>query len=133
MHITKHQAPSVCDPVCCRSSSFYPCDTCLPLCSHSTCGRQRRPLTRACWRGPQEYYTSGFLSLQAAIDAYTLGLPAQLEASLDARPAAGEADAAGGAAGASSGLYTAWGVVFPTAEYEHNEFYDAGARWWTNI
>lgn len=35
----------------------------------------------------QEYYTSGFLSLQAAIDAYTLGLPASLESSLDTGPA----------------------------------------------
>jgi hypothetical protein len=74
----------------------------------------------------QEYYTSGFLSLQAAIDAYTLGLPAMLEASLNARPAG--ADAGATAAGAVGGLYNEWGVVFPTAEYEHNDFYDAGAH-----
>ena len=74
--------------------------------------------------GLQEYYTSGFLSLQAAIDAYTLGLSAQLESSLDVHPA-GELGIAG-LADASSDLYTEWGVVFPTAEYEHNEFYDAG-------
>ena len=67
----------------------------------------------------QEYYTSGFLSLQAAIDAYTLSLSAKLEASLDAR---------GGDTGGGD-LYTEWGVVFPTAEYEHNDFYDAGNAW----
>ena len=76
----------------------------------------------------QEYYTSGFLSLQAAIDAYTLGIPAQLEASLDVSLPGTTTAAAGGTAGANGGPFTEWGVVFPTAEYEHNDFYDAGQR-----
>lgn len=68
----------------------------------------------------QEYYTSGFLSLQSAIDAYTLGLPASLEASLDTGP--GDSDAP---LPAAPQLWTAWGGVFPTSEYDHNDFYDA--------
>ena len=68
----------------------------------------------------QEYYTSGFLSLQSAIDAYTLGMPASLEASLDT----GSGDSPSPAPAAPQ-AWTAWGGVFPTAEYVHNDFYDA--------
>ncbi|CAL8463070.1 g2604 [Coccomyxa elongata] len=68
----------------------------------------------------KEYYTSGFLSLQAAIDAYTLGLPASLESSLDTGPADSATPLP-----APPQAWTAWGSVFPTSEYEHNDFYDA--------
>lgn len=68
----------------------------------------------------QEYYTSGFLSLQSAIDAYTLGLPSSLEASLQTGP--GESETL---LSAPPQLWTIWGGVFPTAEYVHNDFYDA--------
>ena len=38
----------------------------------------------------QEYYTSGFLSIQAAIDGYVLGLTAETETSLGPFPAAAQ-------------------------------------------
>jgi hypothetical protein len=68
----------------------------------------------------QEYYTSGYLSLQAAIDAYVLDLSAQLETSLNTGPNVSDSYAP-----AQPQYWSAWGGVFPTAEYEHNEFYDA--------
>ncbi|KAK9833394.1 hypothetical protein WJX81_001382 [Elliptochloris bilobata] len=57
----------------------------------------------------KEYYTSGFLSLQAAIDAYSLG-------GGDKNPKdPGLADVT---------AWTQWGAVMPTSAYTHNAFYD---------
>ena len=71
----------------------------------------------------QEYYTSGFLSLQAAIDAYVLDISSSLETSL---PTGVENVGLPGSSAAvqRQRYWTQWGVVFPTAEYIHNEFYD---------
>lgn len=68
----------------------------------------------------QEYYTSGFLSLQSAIDAHILGLSATLETSLSTGP-----NASLSFTPPPPQYWTTWGGVFPTAEYEHNDFYDA--------
>jgi hypothetical protein len=87
--------------------------------------------------GAQEYFTSGFLSLQAAVDAYALGLrlPAALDTSLIAPPGAnGSARAGAPAAGFGQGpaglaglaAWTQWGVVMPTSAYTHNDFYVRG-------
>ena len=71
----------------------------------------------------QEYYTSGFLSLQAAIDAYVLDMSASLETSL--RTGTGNVSLPGSSAAIQrQGYWTQWGAVLPTAEYIHNEFYD---------
>ena len=51
---------------------------------------------------------SGFLSLQCAIDGYALALSAGNETSVGT---------------SRDGLYTAWAAAFPTAAYDHNEFY----------
>ena len=71
----------------------------------------------------QEYYTSGFLSVQGAIDSYVLGLTSSLETSL---PTGMEnvtlVDS--GAIIQRPSFWTEWGTVFPTAAYIHNEFYD---------
>ena len=80
----------------------------------------------------QEYYTSGFLSLQAAIDAYVLGLglPAALDTSLVPLPGHNSthdsASSGGGAQGpalANLTAWTQWGAVMPTSAYTHNDFY----------
>ena len=80
----------------------------------------------------QEYYTSGFLSLQAAIDAYVLGLglPAALDTSLvplsghgGARANATGGEGAQGSAPANLTAWTEWGAVMPTSAYTHNDFY----------
>ena len=92
----------------------------------------------------QEYYTSGFLSLQAAIDAYALGLglPAAMDTSLalmaagngSELAAAGAAAPSGGGAARHTGgprapgsaaatAWTQWGAVMPTSAYTHNDFY----------
>lgn len=92
----------------------------------------------------QEYYTSGFLSLQAAIDAYALGLglPAAMDTSLALMPAGNGSELAGAGAAAPSGggaarqtggpgvpgsavatAWTQWGSVMPTSAYTHNDFY----------
>ena len=71
----------------------------------------------------QEYYTSGFLSLQAAIDAYVLDISSSLETSL--HTGTGNVSLPGSSAAIQRQSYwTQWGAVFPTAEYIHNEFYD---------
>lgn len=87
----------------------------------------------------QEYYTSGFLSIQAAIDAYALGLglPATMDTSLAPIPGGnGTTNAALDAGAISSGrsgpgnpgavdiaAWTQWGAVMPTSAYTHNDFY----------
>ena len=80
----------------------------------------------------QEYYTSGFLSLQAAIDAYVLGLglPAALDTSLVPLPGHGGARAGASSGGGAQGsalanltAWTQWGAVMPTSAYIHNDFY----------
>ena len=68
----------------------------------------------------QEYYTSGFLSLQGAIDAYVLGFASSLETSLPT----GMQSVESGASIQGQSFWTEWGTVFPTAEYIHNEFFD---------
>lgn len=71
----------------------------------------------------QEYYTSGFLSVQGAIDAYALGITSSLETSLlTGMQNVSNADL--GAIVQRQSFWTEWGTVFPTAEYIHNEFYD---------
>ena len=83
----------------------------------------------------QEYYTSGFLSLQAAIDAYVLGLglPAALDTSLaplsahgGTRANASSGEDAKGSALANLNAWTQWGAVMPTSAYIHNDFYVRG-------
>lgn len=71
----------------------------------------------------QEYYTSGFLSVQGAIDSYVLGLSSSLETSL---PTGMEnvTFVDSGAIIQRPSFWTEWGTVFPTAAYIHNEFYD---------
>ena len=85
----------------------------------------------------QEYYTSGFLSLQASIDAYVLGLglPAALDTSLVPLPGHGGAHAgtsgggdAQGSALANLTAWTQWGAVMPTSAYIHNDFYVRAGR-----
>ena len=92
----------------------------------------------------QEYYTSGFLSLQAAIDAYALGLglPAAMDTSLALMPAGNGSELAGAGAAAPGGggaarqpggpgvpgsaavtAWTQWGAVMPTSAYTHSDFY----------
>ena len=76
-----------------------------------------------CFGRVQEYYTSGFLSLQAAIDAYVLDISSGLETSL--HTGAGNISLPGSRGSFQQQSYwTQWGAVFPTAEYIHNEFYD---------
>lgn len=71
----------------------------------------------------QEYYTSGFLSLQGAIDAYVLGIASSLETSLPTGMQ-NVRIADSGAVIQRQSFWTEWGTAFPTAEYIHNEFYD---------
>lgn len=59
----------------------------------------------------KEYYTSGFLSLQSAIEGYVLGLDSSSESSLGPLPAAQ----------ANVTWWTMWGSVMPTASWVHNE------------
>ena len=66
----------------------------------------------------QEYYTSGFLSLQAALDAEILGLPSDEEASFGPLSSS---------ARAPQQTWTQWGAAMPTGSYVHNNFYAAGA------
>ena len=71
----------------------------------------------------QEYYTSGFLSVQGAIDSYVLGITSSLETSL---PMGMEnvTFVDSGTIIQRPSFWTEWGTVFPTAAYIHNEFYD---------
>ena len=62
----------------------------------------------------QEYYTSGFLSLQAALDAEVLRLPSDKEASFGPLSPIG-----------SQQTWTQWGAAMPTGSYVHNNFYAA--------
>lgn len=71
----------------------------------------------------QEYYTSGFLSLQGAIDSYVLGTASSLETSLQTGME-NVSIADSGVIIQRPSFWTEWGTVFPTAEYIHNEFYD---------
>ena len=71
----------------------------------------------------QEYYTSGFLSLQGAIDSYVLGTASSLETSLQTG-LENVSIADSGVIIQRPSFWTEWGTVFPTAEYIHNEFYD---------
>ena len=64
----------------------------------------------------KEYLTSGFLSIQAAIDGYVLGLPSSESTSL------GPLNTSTGSP--AGRLYTEWSSVFPTAQYDYNDFYD---------
>ena len=112
-----------------------------------SCIERRAPCSAAGWReaaglsaaacGSQEYYTSGFLSLQGAVDMYALGLrlPAALDTSLIAPPGANGSARVGaptegfgrdpaGLAGLAA--WTQWGVVMPTSAYTHNDFYVRG-------
>ena len=96
---------------------------CPPQSRRDTRGRIRIALTHKLYLCMQEYYTSGFLSLQAAIDAYVLDIPSSLETSLCT--GTGNVSLPGSSAAIQRQSYwTQWGAVFPTAEYIHNEFYD---------
>ncbi|KAK9829531.1 hypothetical protein WJX72_006343 [[Myrmecia] bisecta] len=66
----------------------------------------------------KQYLTSGFLSIQAAIDGYVLGQSHLHEASLGPLPVQPSDDP-------SANSWVEWGAVFPTAAYHHNRFYDA--------
>ena len=76
-----------------------------------------------CFCALQEYYTSGFLSVQGAIDSYVMGIGSSLETSL---PMGMEniTIVDSGAIIQRPSFWTEWGTVFPTAAYIHNEFYD---------
>ena len=114
---------------------------CKALCEQARCFAHDPHKLQVC---VQEYYTSGFLSLQAAIDAYALGLglPAAMDTSLALTPAGNGSELAGaGAAAPSAGgtarhkggpgapgsaavtAWTQWGAVMPTSAYTHNDFY----------
>ena len=71
----------------------------------------------------QEYYTSGFLSVQGAIDSYVLGISPSLETSL-LTGMENVSFVESGAIIQRPSFWTEWGTVFPTAAYIHNEFYD---------
>ena len=80
----------------------------------------------------QEYYTSGFLSIQSAIDGYVLHLGASREASLGPL-AATSPDDSSAVQPPQRQYWTLWGAAFPTAAYDHNQFYDAGLRVFTAL
>lgn len=73
----------------------------------------------------QEYYTSGFLSLQAAIDGYVLGLSTAHEAALGPLGTTIPVAPDSPFVQSEPQYWTAWGAAFPTAAYDHNQFYDA--------
>lgn len=65
---------------------------------------------------PKYYFSSGFLSIQSAIDGYVLGSPTGSETSLHL--------GASNSSGSNSDSWTEWAEPFPTAAYIHNRFYD---------
>ena len=79
----------------------------------------------------QQYYTSGFLSVQSAVDAYVLGLSANNEATLGPFKATNSShESVNTTVGAlpnaqSAQLFNTWGATFPTPAWRYNMFYDA--------
>lgn len=65
---------------------------------------------------PKQYLSSGFLSIQSAVDGYVMGAAPGDDTALEA-PSTGNG---------SSAAFTEWASPFPTAAYIHNRFYDGG-------
>ena len=65
---------------------------------------------------PKQYLSSGFQSVQSAVDGYVAGAAPGDDTALEAPPAGN----------GSSAAFTEWASPFPTAAYIHNRFYDGG-------
>ncbi|KAK9857576.1 hypothetical protein WJX84_000857, partial [Apatococcus fuscideae] len=94
--------------------------------NYTTVPKTWKPVNKrvCCW-APSDYkyyYTSGFLSIQAAVDNYALGLSASLDTSLGPLPLGEDPQGQGSVARQS---WTEWGGLFPTVGYIHNGFFDA--------
>mmetsp|Transcript_7891 Transcript_7891/g.23248 ORF Transcript_7891/g.23248 Transcript_7891/m.23248 type:complete len:2373 (+) Transcript_7891:472-7590(+) len=69
---------------------------------------------------PKQYISSGFLSIQSAVDGYVMGSTPGADTTLDGPPADD-----GPTVNGSGGPWTEWSEPFPTPSYIHNRFYDA--------
>ncbi len=65
---------------------------------------------------PKQYLSSGFLSIQSAVDGYVMGAAPEDDSALEVPPTGN----------GSSSAFTEWASPFPTAAYIHNRFYDGG-------